>query len=268
VSDLKAEVRAYWDAEACGEVYAQGESDAERLGAQAAARYELEPYLPGFARFAEASGQVVLEVGVGMGADHFEFARHRPSALVGVDLTERALQWTKHRFEVAGTAAILANGDAEALPYRDDQFDLVYSWGVLHHSPDTARAIEEVHRVLRPGGRARIMIYHRYSVVGYVLWVRYGLVRGRPWRSLDDIYASHLESPGTKAFRAREARRMCRRFTSATVTVQPSFGDLLLGEVGARKGGPLLSLVRALWPRWLIRRLPGHGLMLMIEATK
>lgn len=63
----------------------------------------------------------------------------------------------------------------------------------------------EVHRVLRPGGSARIMIYHKYSPVGYMLWLRYGVLQGRPFRSLSDIYCHHLESRGAKAFTIDEA---------------------------------------------------------------
>ena len=160
-------------------------------------------------------------------------------------------------------------GDAEALPYADACFDLVYSFGVLHHSPDTPRAIEEVRRVLKPGGRARIMIYHRASLTGLMLWSRYALLAGQPLRSLDDVYAQHLESPGTKAYSVREARELFRRFSRARAHVQLNHGDLLMGEVGQRHRSALLALARRLWPRRALRLLaPQLGLYLMIEATK
>jgi ubiquinone/menaquinone biosynthesis C-methylase UbiE len=266
---LKHEVREFWDEASCGEVYAQGGSLREQFESQARARYELEPYIRDFARFEEGAGRDVLEIGVGMGADHLEWAKARPRSLTGIDLTPRAIEFTRDRVELYGLASDLRTGDAEDLDFADNSFDLVYSWGVLHHSPDTARAVKEVLRVLRPGGEARVMIYHKYSLTGYMLWIRYALLAGRPGRTLADIYAHHLESLGTKAFTTEETREMFAGFTHIDVRTQLAFGDLLRGAVGQRHSGPLLSVAKVIHPRWLIKRLfPSHGLMLLIRATK
>jgi SAM-dependent methyltransferase len=268
-SSLKDEVREFWDRSACGEVYADGTSLIERLEAQARARYELEPYLPEFARFRDGAGLDVLEVGVGMGADHLEWAKQSPRTLTGIDLTPRAVELTRQRLAAHGLRSDVRVGDAERLPFADESFDLVYSWGVLHHSPDTARAVDEVWRVLRPGGRARVMIYHRWSIVGAMLWTRYALLRGHPLRSLDEIYANHLESPGTKAYSVADGQRLFARFERARVWSQVSFGDLLEGEVGQRHRGRALAMAKKVWPRRLIKHLlPRWGLILLIEAWK
>jgi ubiquinone/menaquinone biosynthesis C-methylase UbiE len=265
------EVRDFWQARACGEVYAQGDSLRERLDAQARARYALEPYLPGFARFEDGRGRDVLEIGVGMGADHALWARCRPRRLCGIDLTPRAVELTRRRLTDAKLRSSLHQADAERLPFDDESFDLVYSWGVLHHSPDTARCIGEVARVLRPGGVARIMVYHRWSLVGFMLWGRYALLRGQLRRSLDEVYFHHMESPGTKAYSRAQARQLfaAAGFAAVDVRVQLSHGDLLQGRVGARHRGMLLGFAKALWPRPLVRRLaPRLGLYLLIEARK
>src|SRR3984885_7017018 len=89
-SALKSEVREFWDTASCGEVYAKGSGNEQRFAEHAAVRYHLEPYIPDFARFAEGSGQDVLEVGVGMGADHLQWAKSGPRRLAGVDLTPSA----------------------------------------------------------------------------------------------------------------------------------------------------------------------------------
>ena len=170
--NLKAEIREFWNAEACGEIYADGPTAEERFSRHAEARYRLEPYIRDFARFEEGAGKDVLEVGVGMGADHLEWARCGPHCLAGVDLTPRAVTWTSQRLAAHGLASELKEGDAEHLPFSENSFDIVYSWGVLHHSPDTAQAFNEVYRVLRPGGTFRAMIYHRPSIVGLMLWAR------------------------------------------------------------------------------------------------
>jgi SAM-dependent methyltransferase len=263
------QVRDFWETAPCGEVYARGESPRERLEAQARARYALEPYIRGFARFEEARERDVLEIGVGMGADHLEWAHASPRSLSGIDLTGQAIVFTRERLGLYGLSSRLLVADAEHLPFRDSSFDLVYSWGVIHHSPDTPAAVREIARVLRPGGRARVMIYHGRSLVGLMLWLRYGLLARRPGRSLDEIYARHLESPGTKAYSPARARELFAGFSDVQTTIELSPGDLLLGAVGQRHRGPLLDAARRLYPRWVARRfLSDCGLYLLIEARR
>jgi SAM-dependent methyltransferase len=204
-----------------------------------------------------------------MGADHLEWAKSQPRSLTGIDLTDRAIQFTSQRLAHYGFHSHLRVADAEQLPFADDSFDIVYSYGVLHHSPDTAQAIREVCRVLRPGGSARIMIYHSRSLVGYMLWLRYALLAGKPFRSMRDIYAHHLESPGTKAFSEAEAGAMLSPFSSVDIRIVLGPGDLLEGAVGQRHRGALLTAARALWPRWFIRRmLKRRGLGMLITVVK
>jgi len=269
-TEAKQAVHDFWQRASCGEeAYARGSSSRERLEAQARTRYELEPYIRQFARFESGRGLDVLEVGVGMGADHLEWARHMPRSLSGIDLTERAIAHTATRLALYGLRSDLRVADAEKLPFQDASFDLIYSWGVLHHSPDTPRAVREMLRVLRPGGVARVMIYHAHSMVGYMLWLRYALLAGRPMRSLADVYAHHLESPGTKAYSRAEARSMFSEFSQVDIRTMLSFGDLLEGAVGQRHRGALLTLIKRLYPRAAIRRLlPRHGLTMLIETTR
>jgi ubiquinone/menaquinone biosynthesis C-methylase UbiE len=264
----KAEVRRFWEAASCGEAYAEGGTATEKLRQQADARGRLEPYIRDFARFGDGADKDVLEVGVGMGADHLEWARSRPNYLAGIDLTPRALTWTAQRLDSCSLKSDLREADAENLPFPDCSFDIVYSWGVLHHSPDTPRAFLEAHRVLRPGGALRVMIYHRPSIVGVLLWARYGLAAGHPARSLQEIYAHHLESPGTKGYTVSEAWRLVAPFTACDIRCAVSFADLLLGEVGQQHASPWLTLAKRIWPRPLIRRMPILGLLLLIEARK
>jgi len=265
----KASVRRFWNRASCGEVYAKGDDFAEQMHLAERTRYSLEPYIRKFADFESAKDRDVLEVGVGMGCDHLQWARSHPRRLCGVDLTPRAIEFASRHLALHGFDSELEVADAENLPFEDEAFDLVYSFGVLHHSPNTPRAIRQVHRVLRPGGVARIMIYHRASLTGLMLWARYALLAGRPFRSLDDVYAHHLESPGTKAYSVREARELFRDFSSVRIHIQLNHGDLLEGAVGQRHRGALLSLARKLWPRGLIRRTLGRlGLYLMIEAIR
>ncbi len=269
LANLKESVREFWNAKSCGEVYAEGADLRARLETQAEARYQLEAYLKPFANYPSGAGRDVLEIGVGMGADHLEWAKSQPRTLTGVDLTERAIEFTQARLALYGLNSELRVADAENLPFADNSFDIVYSYGVLHHSPDTARAIREAHRVLRPGGVAKIMIYHSRSIVGYMLWTRYALLGLKPLTPLRDIYANYLESPGTKAFTVQQARGLFAPFLSAKFEICLEPGDLIEGAVGQRHGGLALRAAKAVWPRGLIRKTMGnHGLGMLITAVK
>lgn len=264
----KAAVREFWEAAACGETLLLDRADLDGFERQARLRYRIEPYIAGFAGFDDVRGRAVLEVGVGLGADHVEFARHG-AMLTGVDLTTRAIEMTRRRFAALGLTSDLRVADAENLPFADDRFDLVYSWGVIHHSPDTARAAREILRVLRPGGRFAVMVYQRYSIIGFMLWLRYGLMRARPFTSLDAIYDHYLESPGTKAYTPDQGASLFEGAVDVRVRSVLTHGDLLESDAGQRHRGPLLNIARRIWPRWFIRRfLPDRGLFLLIEGRK
>src|SRR5205085_2800103 len=99
-------------------------------------------------------------------------------------------------------------GDAENLPFESNQFDLGYSFGVLHHSPNTEAALRELVRVIRPGGELKVMLYNRHSIYVVSQWVKHALLRGRPWKSLSWALWHHVESVGTKAYTRGELRRM------------------------------------------------------------
>jgi SAM-dependent methyltransferase len=268
INEAKRQVHDFWNRASCGEdLYLTG-SDQVAFETQAEARYLLEPYIETFAQFEAANGRRVLEIGVGLGADHQRFAE-AGAELYGIDLTERAVMHTRRRLALFSLETNLSTGDAENLNFPNDFFDLVYSWGVLHHSPDTRGAVAEVHRVLKPGGEARIMIYNKWSMIGLMLWTRYALLAGQPWRSLGSIYAKHLESPGTKAYSIAEARTLFAAFGEVKIVTVLTHGDLLESDAGQRHGGLALSLARRLWPRRLIRRLfPNAGLFMLIEAKK
>lgn len=111
----------------------------------------------------------VLEIGVGQGS-HAQLIAARAKSFTGIDLTEAARSGTARRLEAHGIPAKILRMDAEEMAFLDASFDFIWSWGVIHHTADTRRALKEMSRVLRPGGRATVMVYHRnwwnYYVVG------------------------------------------------------------------------------------------------------
>jgi SAM-dependent methyltransferase len=268
MSDKKQNVQEFWSRASCGEDLYLPEKDKAGYAAQASARYLLEPYILDFACFEKVRGQRVLEIGVGLGADHQRFAE-AGAELWGIDLTDRAIEHTRRRLTVCSLNSNLSVGDAEKLKFEDASFDRVYSWGVLHHSPNTPKAILEVFRVLKPEGSASIMIYHKWSLIGLMLWVRYALLGLKPWLSLTQIYDSFLESPGTKAYSLAEARALFSAFSEVDIQTVLTHGDLLESAAGQRHRGVLLSLAKKFWPRWLLKRLfPLAGLFMLIQARK
>lgn len=231
----KDKVRAYWEARPCGSAHASAEPGTSEFFAQVEEeRTRLEPFIADFAEFERWQGKRVLEIGVGLGTDFIRFAR-AGAVVTGVDLTEAAIELVTRRIAAEGLNADLRVADAEALPFPDGSFDLVYSWGVLHHTPDTARAVAEVRRLVAPGGEARIMLYSRRSWVAYGLWLRYALAVGRPWRSLAAVVAEHMESEGTKAYTESELRELFTGFGEVET-------NRFVTPYDRRVAGPLASL--------------------------
>jgi SAM-dependent methyltransferase len=153
-------VRAFWQANPCGVKFADAEPGTRRFYELVEAhRYTKEWHIPGAADFANTRGLKVLEIGCGVGTDGAQFAK-AGADYTGVDLTEAAIKLARRRFELFDLTGKFQTADAENLEFADNCFDVVYSHGVLHHTPDTQRAIDEIHRVLRPGGRAIVMLYH------------------------------------------------------------------------------------------------------------
>ena len=265
------DVKEFWNSESCGERYAIGDSAADFYTSETHQRYILEPYIKDFAKFDEFFNIDVLEIGVGMGSDHSQIAQSQPASLTGIDLTERAVSHTKKRFDALNLVSNLKTDNAENLSFKNESFDAVYSWGVLHHSPNTQKCFDELWRVLKPNGSAKVMVYYKYSPIGWMLWLRYGLFKLKPLTSLEDIYSKYLESPGTKAYSISEAKALCEKFSSTEYKIQLCHGDLLLGDVGNRHKGALLSAAKLLYPRFLIKainKIFPVGLFLLITLTK
>lgn len=215
---LKDAVRSFWQQEPCGSGMARSAKHTREFFDEIEEhRYTVEPFIHQFAQFSRFHGKKVLEIGVGAGTDHAQFAR-AGAVLTGVDLTEASVEMTRTRLALEDLKSDLRCADAEHLPFDDNSFDYVYSWGVLHHTPDTEKAIDEVYRVCRPGGRICVMLYHRFSVLVFRLWLIHGLLKLRPFRTWRDIVYHHMESVGTKAYTRHEARRMFARFSRVEVT--------------------------------------------------
>jgi len=162
----KDEVQRQWDNDPAGSHYVKAaephtldwfeEAEAYRYG-------EYAPWMAGTMEFARHAGERVLEIGGGMGTDLSQFARH--GALVtDLDLSSGHLALARENFTLRGLPGAFVLHDAESLVFDDDMFDVVYSNGVLHHTPNTRDVVREIRRVLKPGGRAIVMMYAENSL--------------------------------------------------------------------------------------------------------
>jgi len=203
---LKAEVKAFWNRRSCDVVFARSEKFSREYFEEIENwRYSDQPFIHSFAQFTRYHGKKVLEVGFGAGTDFVQWLRAGARA-TGVDLTEEGLTNLTQRIQLYGLPAPekIQVADAEHLPFPSNTFDLGYSWGVLHHTPNTEKAIAELVRVVRPGGEIKLMLYNRHSLYAYKCWLKYALLKGMPWKSLRWVLWNHVESLGTKAYTERE----------------------------------------------------------------
>lgn len=224
-------VRDYWEQEPCGtspDVVRTAERDSLKwFEAVEDHRYRVEPFIHSIAQFTRHRGRKVLEVGVGAGTDHLQFAR-AGADLYGVDLTDAAIETTRARLAWYGLTSQLQRIDAEALPFPDNTFDVVYSWGVIHHADHPATITAEVQRVLKPGGVFIGMFYRSRSLTVARVWIRNALLKGKPWISARKAVFDHVESVGTKCYTDKELRKMfsVSGFDDVSITPLLTVGDL------------------------------------------
>lgn len=231
LDEEKQHAREQWAEDPCGAVYGREYEFGTREFFDAIERHrydEYAPWMPEAMGFNEFPGARLLEVGCGMGTDLLQFARGH-AKVTGVDLTPRSIEITRKHFVAYGECGDFAVSDGERLPFTNDSFDVVYSNGVLHHTPDTAGAVREIHRVLRPGGQARVMLYHRNSLNYWGEFIlRHGLLRGEllRGRTPQEIMSHHVEynesggRPLVKAYSRREARSLFSMFREVKVRVE------------------------------------------------
>ena len=273
-AQLKEAMAQHWEVEPCNTRYATAGDRLAYFRELEEARYRMEPNILELARFDQSHGKEVLEIGVGAGVDFFQWVRNGARA-TGVDLTEHGIGMAREYLSLAGydpSAYTLRTADAEALPFPDASFDVVYSYGVLHHTPDTVKAYAEAWRVLRPGGELRTMIYHAPSWTAFNLWLYHALSKLRPWKSLKQVVFENLESPGTKVYSVPEARAMARQagIPDPRVNTFLDCGDLLNIKLSKKYDRNwLVKFAMFVYPRPLIKFFGNRlGTTMHVAATK
>ena len=167
-------------------------------------------------------GKAVLEIGCGAGSSSILFALDG-AQVTASDLTDEAVAITKAKFDLLGLAGNAVQADAENLPFPDNSFDVVFSSGVLHHTPNTQKTIDEIRRVLKPGGNAVVMLYAKWSFQYLVsLLLMRGIIfggifrHGRNWLGHATELAWNTKedrlNPMTKVYSGRQMRQLFKEF--------------------------------------------------------
>ena len=271
--DLKKAVKRYWEDKISGSRYGISKDTRRWFHEIEYSRYILEPHILDFADFKGYRRKRVLEIGLGTGTDFINWIRNGALA-VGIDFSQSSVNMVKQRLSLEDIDSDYFNlcvADAEELPFKDNTFELVYAWGVLHHTPNIEMALKEICRVLKPSGIIKAMIYHIPSWVGWMLWFRFGLLRLRPWLSARKAIFKYLESPGTQAYTLSEARKLFERTKFCQIQVKSVLGpgDLLLIHPSKRYQSFIYRLFWSIYPRCLVRVLGNcFGLELLIQGKK
>ena len=202
------DVRQYWN-EFVNDIevtdFAEGSS--EFFDALERYRYDKIDYLKSYVDFPRYEGKKVLEIGCGAGIDLMQFAR-AGADVSARDLTENAVRLTRANLAREGYSGDIQQGNAEALDFPDETFDVVYSHGVLHHTVNTEKSIAEVHRVLKPGGEAVIMLYNRNSWFNFVSWL-----------SRTNVEHAKKDAPIIRKYSTSECRKLFSAFRNVEIYV-------------------------------------------------
>ena len=164
-----SDVRKFWNANPCQSDLSLAEDRRRYFQEISDKRYHgREWHVPTVAKFDAYRGKSMMEIGCSLATDGLEFAK-RGAIYTGVDLTPQGIELARERFALFGVpGTFVAVNAEEKLPFPDNNFDHTYSFGVIHHSPDPARIVREIHRVLKPGGTFTVMLYNRTSINYYI----------------------------------------------------------------------------------------------------
>ncbi|HEV2916656.1 MAG TPA: class I SAM-dependent methyltransferase [Candidatus Babeliales bacterium] len=178
-------------------------------------KYFVEPHIPLFAQFAQWKDKHVLEIGCGIGTEAINFARHGANLTI-IELSEESLNLTKKRFDVYGLKANFILGNAEELDTlipQGKKFNLIWSFGVIHHSPNPEKILQKCNKLLADDGELRIMVYAKLSYKVFNI-----MQETDTWdfAALDTLIALYSEAqtgcPITYAYTIEGAKRLFKDF--------------------------------------------------------
>ena len=165
------DVKQYWDDRPCNVKHSKKDlGSMEYFDEVERKRYTAEPHIPKFADFSAWKGKKVLEIGCGLGTEGINFARHGAN-YTGTDLSIESLNLAQKRFEVYNKKGRFFEGNAEKLStfVPAEKYDLIYSFGVIHHSPKPNLIIDQIYKYMDESSILKIMLYAKDSWKNYMI---------------------------------------------------------------------------------------------------
>ena len=208
------DVKTYWNSRPCNLKHSTKTIGTKEYFNEVEKRkFFVEPHLVQFADFPSVKGQTIMEIGCGLGTTMVNFAKAGAKKITAIDLSDASIYLAKQNAEVNGVNEIVDfyNVDAEELSQHSpkEYYDLIFSFGVIHHSPHPEKILKEVHKFLSPNGKLKIMLYHRYSWKVFWIVMKYG--KCQFWK-LSKLVAKHSEAqtgcPITYIYSKKEATRL------------------------------------------------------------
>ncbi len=205
-------VRSYWNERPCNIRHSPREVGTREYFDEVERRkYFVEPHIPAFAQFERWKGKKVLEIGCGIGTDTINFAR-QGALVTAVDFSDQSIEVARRRAEVFGLQDRIRffHGNAEELSsfVPVEPYDLIYSFGVIHHTPHPGAVLDELRKYVTPESTLKVMVYNRRS--WKVLWIVAVYGKGRFWRERE-LTATYSEAqtgcPVTYAYTPSEGRQ-------------------------------------------------------------
>lgn len=239
----KNQTKQQWNNDPCGAVTANEYQIGSPEFYQQVESYRYNVYSPWLKKevqFEKYRGKKILEIGGGLGTDLIQFAR-AGAITFDLDLASEHIRLAKKRFEMENIESSFIIGDAEYNCFKDNSFDVVYSFGVLHHTPDTQKAINEAYRVLKPGGEAIIMLYYKHSFFyWFSMFFVKGILKGNLFKmSMDEILSRFVEYstsgalPLVKVYTKKQARELFKSFKTIDIKIRQLTKEdfLFLGKI-------------------------------------
>lgn len=209
-------------------------------------------FIENFLKKKELKKLNVLEIGTGMGC-HSEILSKNSKKFTGIDITITASKITKKRFKIKKIKGLIHKMDAEKLTFKNNTFDLIWSWGVIHHSSNTEKILNQMHRVLKPGGRAVIMIYYKswwsYYVFGFFF---YGILKRDflRYKNIFDIINSHSDGAIARFYSINEWNFLIKR-NKLDIEYNKIFG--LKSDIFPIPKGKIKNLLISLTPSFIFK---------------
>ncbi|CAN2046919.1 Type 12 methyltransferase [Candidatus Magnetomoraceae bacterium gMMP-1] len=220
-------VRKYWNARPCNIRHSLKEIGTKEYFDEVEHRkYFVEPHIPAFVEFSKWKGKKVLEIGCGIGTDTINFAR-AGAFVTAVDFSEESLDIAKKRAEMFGLNNIRfyqANAEKLTSVVPLDYYDLIYSFGVIHHTPHPSKVIEQIRQYMNAKSILKIMVYNRNSLKVFCILMTYG--KGRFWK-LEKLIARHSEAqtgcPVTYSYTKKNIKKLLYNFNIIDIKIDHIF---------------------------------------------